>query len=205
MIRRCKQDVIVTEKMFRLFQQKKTEWNAPPLPFRIEHRTAAIMNQQAINGWLFDMPKALRLEQEIEEKIAEIDLQIQPLLQKECKFVCLIEKPFLKSGELTVRSKKYLGEVKVGGSFSVVKFVAPDINSESQMKSLLLSLGWRPTEWNYKKDKSKKFLKDENGNTIKASPKLTEDSYESLPEGVRTITSDAVKIIASFKPIKRFD
>jgi DNA polymerase I len=51
----------------------------------------------------------------------------------------------------------------------------PDNSKEVQ--EMLLSLGWQPTEYNRVKDK-------ESGEWRVTSPKLTEDSFESLPEGL---------------------
>ena len=45
------------------------------------------------------------------------------------------------------------------------------MNSPGQVKDYLLSQGWKPTEYNTKK---------ENGRTINTSPKLTEDSFDSV-------------------------
>jgi len=47
------------------------------------------------------------------------------------------------------------------------------------VKEYLLSQGWCPTEWNYKKDKNKRFIYVD-GKKVKTSPKLTEDSFASV-------------------------
>ena len=42
-----------------------------------------------------------------------------------------------------------------------------------------MTIGWIPTEWNFKKGKDGKPLRDAQGNRIRTSPKLTLDSLES--------------------------
>lgn len=47
-----------------------------------------------------------------------------------------------------------------------------NLRSSQQVQAFLLSQGWQPTEWNFKK------LPD--GTKVKTSPKLTEDSFDSI-------------------------
>ena len=72
----------------------------------------------------------------------------------------------------------------VAGPFTKVEFQETKLTQHAQVKEYLLSLGWKPTEWNYKKDKDGGFFRDEKRQLVKTTPKLTEDSYDSLPEGV---------------------
>lgn len=72
----------------------------------------------------------------------------------------------------------------VGGSFTKVEFSKTRLTQHAQVKDYLLSLGWKPTEWNYKKDSDGSFVRDDKKQLVKTTPKLTEDSYDSLPEGV---------------------
>lgn len=55
------------------------------------------------------------------------------------------------------------GKDKISGPFCRVSFAEVNLNSPEQMKAFLLSQGWQPTEY-----------------TEKGSPKLTEDSYDSI-------------------------
>ncbi len=72
----------------------------------------------------------------------------------------------------------------VAGMHTKVEFLKSTMSQHAVVKDFLLSLGWQPTEWNIKKDSKGKPERDERGKLIKTSPKLTEDSFESLPEGV---------------------
>jgi hypothetical protein len=72
------------------------------------------------------------------------------------------------------------------------------IKSPQFKEWLMAECGWRPTEWNLKKVTKKeaedpqspyfkqqagKFARDRRGKHVKASPKLTEDSYDSIQGG----------------------
>ena len=160
-------------------------------PLVLEHKIQEIITQQATNGWLFDVEKANALIKHIEEEQARLSDKITPLLPKtlEVKYKNPINRPFLKSGKLNQNVHKWFESSTapegvlyvdlVGGPFTRVNHRDPNLNSVAEVKNHLFSLGWEPTEWNYKKDKGGRKIK-ENGEFIKTSPKLTEDSYESL-------------------------
>ena len=110
-------------------------------------------------------------------------------------------KPFKKDGSYTVATKNYFsglfkridghGRVStvpefrtVRGPYTKVEVRDFNIDSNDEVKKFLLSLGWKPTEWNFKKDKGGGFVKDHNNQLIPTSPKLSEDSYHTLPEGL---------------------
>lgn len=72
----------------------------------------------------------------------------------------------------------------VQGAYTKVYFEDAKLSQHAVVKDFLLTLGWIPDEWNYATDVYGNWLKDERGNKIKSSPKLTESSFESLPEGI---------------------
>lgn len=62
---------------------------------------------------------------------------------------------------------------KVKGPYNKVQFAPLNLSSDNQVKDYLLGLGWVPIEYNYSK-KTKE----------RTSPKLTEESFVSLPPGL---------------------
>lgn len=96
-----------------------------------------------------------------------------------------INKPFLKEGGLSNNTLSWFGDKSclVDGPFSRIEWEEPNLKSDKQLKELLFELGWKPDEWNYKKD-GKLVVKGEDGKPIKTSPKLTESSYDSLSIGI---------------------
>ena len=91
-----------------------------------------------------------------------------------------VKKPFKKNGDVSKAVTDWFpdedDQLNVRGPFTRIKFENINLNSDKQIKETLLKLGWVPTQWNYKIDPA--------GQRVKTSPKLTEDSYESLPEGL---------------------
>lgn len=114
--------------------------------------------------------------------------------------------PFTKKMEYTLATKRYFGDYypkvrgeyckvtfdledlytqaaiswfgeeyiwKVKGPYNKVQFAPLNLSSDSQVKDYLLDLGWVPIEYNYSK-KTKE----------RTSPKLTEESFVSLPPGL---------------------
>lgn len=208
---RCQSDVEINRQLYLYFKKTYMDTHDWKESMRIEHRIAKLMTAQARTGWLFDSKRAEGLVYRIEGEINEIDLKVYPYLKKTCRKVSEVKKPFKKDGSLSQQAMKYdrkydwgcscvdpsikhcsghriyaSGETclsDISGQFSVIEFQPVNLSSEKQMKGLLLSLGWEPTQWNYKKGKDGKPLKV-NNRLVKTSPKLTEDSYDSLPEGL---------------------
>jgi len=69
--------------------------------------------------------------------------------------------------------------MNIKGPFTRLNYDVINIRSSDQVKKYLLSQGWQPTQWNYKKD-GKRFIYDADGKKIPASPRLTEDSFSSV-------------------------
>lgn len=67
----------------------------------------------------------------------------------------------------------------VEGSFCRIAYKPINLGSPVQVNKWLLDNGWVPTEWNCKKVNGKD-VKDQYGNKIKTSPKITDDSLGSL-------------------------
>jgi len=154
-------------------------------PFVLEQDIQEVITQQEVNGWLFDKEAAEKLLSRIEARQSELEKQILPQMDyvKEIKYKVPVNNPFLKDGSYNNRVIAWYPDVEetklVGGPFSRIEFRHPKLSSHAEVKTELFKLGWRPTEWNYKKDKKGRKVK-ENGEYLKTSPKLTEDSYESL-------------------------
>jgi hypothetical protein len=72
----------------------------------------------------------------------------------------------------------------VGGMYTKVYFEDVTLTQHAEVKKFLLTLGWEPDEWTRKKDVYGKFMRDSRGGFVNGSPKLTESSFVSLPEGI---------------------
>jgi len=159
-------------------------WNA----YKLERKVADIIARQEYSGWQFDKDgaekKVVFLRNRMEEIYEEVRPHFRQILVR--KYKNPVNKPFLKSGEYNKNVLAWFPDDPyiVSGPFSRLDWEEPNLKSDKQVKELLLELGWKPTEWNYKKDKAGRKIYDENRLPIKTSPKLTEDSYDSLTSGV---------------------
>lgn len=73
-----------------------------------------------------------------------------------------------------------IGERLVVGPYTRIEFSKVKLSQHALVKEYLLKQGWKPTQWTFKKDRDGKVLRDDKNKPINNSPKLTEDSYESI-------------------------
>lgn len=186
MLHRCTEDVEITERVYSklLEEAKGYSWgNAWKLSFKLFD----ILHKQEQYGWLVDQQYMERCIELLTRWVDRIDRAVSPSLplvlesddKKQKKYLKAI---FLIDGSYTRYVKNWYDktgidpdEVRVAGAFSRVDFRPVDLASNTETKDFLLGLGWEPAEYNYKKDKGGKPLKDETGNLILTSPKLSHD------------------------------
>jgi DNA polymerase I len=205
MLHRCSEDVEINvltyEQLLREARATKTDWSEI---LEIEYAIARHIKQQEINGVPFNYQYAWNLRLELASKIRAIDKEVVPLLPQvpvsKSRQPKWPEKQFKKDGTPTAQALKYYGdefaEANVYRTDVIVKKEPINLGSPGQVKDYLLSIGWKPTEWNYKKDpKTGKPLRDMMGNKVTTSPKLTLDSLESCrwPEGYEEVGNKIVE------------
>jgi len=208
MILRCNGDVSLTEKLFKYLLKhpdladvkdiSKEPW------LRLEQETMRIHSKQTEYGVRFNVEAAARLYHNLSFKRDSLAKKIageapwtcsipsvakmrqeswkkdQMRIVSESQGVTslLMGSPAFKmNGDYNVATKKYFGDdyLTVTGAYTKVSFDPMNLNSSAEVKEFLLTLGWKPTEWNYS------FA---DGRKHKTSPKLTEESYASLPDGL---------------------
>lgn len=97
-------------------------------------------------------------------------------------------KVFLKSGKYDKHTANHFdidqdpskSDRLVRGPYTKIEIHDSKMSQHAIVKDYLLSIGWKPTSYNYKKDKNGQLERDAAGNLIKKSPKLTEDSFDSI-------------------------
>ena len=174
-----------------------------------EQQVSMIHAIQAYHGVSFDVAEAISLLHILDERIEVSRTELMDIAPWHCmlpvpkihqgheramrtlyvqadkvpKGTCV---PFKKDGTYNVATKKYFGEgyKKVRGAYTKMECKPLNPDSSDEVKELLLTLGWIPMEYNYKKDKKGQYVKDSAGQLIQTSPKLTEESYDSLPPGL---------------------
>jgi len=201
MLHRCKEDVRINEKVYRLLARELTEKlknlkNPEYLKksLRVEHQLAEFQSLATKNGWTFDMKSAQQLEFEMEAELDNIRKTIEPKMPWRIKALDKGEKfskpDYKLNGEYMARSISHwsipvsgvdhqmLVEAKdakttnpLAGPYSRIKFLEPDLGSMEYVKDYLFSIGWEPLDWNWER-KGKEF--------VKKSPKLCEESLNVL-------------------------
>lgn len=136
-----------------------------------EHEIAAIISQQQINGWEFDLPAALELYSELEDRKEEIYSLVRPHLKVELTHErAPVLNPWLKNNKGYIkRALNYWGPediMMVDGAYSPVDFLEPDIGSRQKLMKQLSVYGWEPVNF-----------------TEKGNPKLDDESLEGLDLG----------------------
>lgn len=147
-----------------------------------EHDFAVVNAEINKNGWVFDMDRALALEEELLDKMEHIEDVINPQLGNVAvmKGNREVDRLVKKNGdyyknvtdwfELEADIKASNGNIS--GPYTRVEFKAVQLGQLDHVKKFLLDKGWKPDDYTVKKI---------NGKWIKQSPKLTESSL--LPLG----------------------
>lgn len=186
MLHRCREDVMINVALFEK-QQLELEKRKHPLTewsIRNEHDFAILCRQTWKHGHPINKDYAESLIGWCEEQMASFERRILRFFpprvvigeSKDPKTKCYRwQKAFKKDGTPTVRTTEYWGDELglVAGDYCKVSFAVIDLGSQKQVKEALLYLGWQPREWN---------VSDKTGKVT--SPKLTEDSFDSIPPGV---------------------
>ena len=97
-----------------------------------------------------------------------------------------VRSPFLKSGKLNQHVSRYLessGHIgRIVGPHSRINIRPVDVDSADELKTLLLSLGWEPAQWNTDAEENR------------TSPKLTKDDpFDGLKTGIGKMIAKRVQ------------
>lgn len=205
MLHRCSEDVEINaltyEELGREERKTPTDWTDA---LEVELETARHLTQQEINGVPFDYKKAWQLRIELSDQIRAIDKEVVPLVPEvrlsQSKQPKWPEKQYKKDGTPTLAALKYYGDdfgkEKEYRTDLVIRKEPMNLASDKQVKEYLMSIGWKPTEWNYKKDpKTGKPVRDQMGNKVPTSPKINLESLESCqwPEGCEEVGEKIVE------------
>jgi hypothetical protein len=192
---RCENDVGINLAVYEaIIKQAEIPKNVMDL----ECMVAMIHARQEMYGVLYDQTKASALYSHLEDELKLVREKITEGIPPTCKLVGTTlpyygdpdvrqpsKGPYKQDGTLTAAAQKALNNHVVPpsgggciwpsavGVFNRVEFVPFNLDSPKQVQQFLLSQGWKPTEWNFKREPG--------GKMVKTSPKLTESSWDSLP------------------------
>ncbi len=189
------------------------DWNAP---LRLAQKVTYLQAVQELNGIGFDQDKARALTLRIRKEMQEIESEVLPKLpQRKLKkseehYYTIPSKPFKMDGTFSFYMERFLEKHSVGASAErrVIQWNGEEItieggkllpatkpmelSNQDDLKAWLLSAGWEPSLWNFKKDKNGKPERDpKTKEPIKTSPKMQENGR--LCPNLEEMSGDIVK------------
>ncbi|UIW11050.1 putative ribonuclease H-like domain protein I [Vibrio virus VPMCC5] len=210
MLHRCSEDVEI-QYLTMLELHKEGKANNWTDAYNLTFKLFEILQLQEEYGWLADRTYMERCVRQLTTWIDRIDRAVTPhlpmrLVIDESKVkgeYGYIKKPFLKSGKYSAAVQRWLdnaypncgddGSVPnariVAGCFSRVSFRTTNLDSGDEMKQFLLNAGWKPKNWNYKKDEYGKPT------TERTSPKLDQhDPFEGVNGKVGRLCAKRIQV-----------
>lgn len=184
MIQRCINDVKITQQLHTHLSGRLSEVRDGKLVWKDalerEQNVLWIHTLQALHGVLFDQEYATELYNRLEQEYATLEEEIQhhlPWIRDSKIKPDVVAECYTKAGVVIKRVENFLGkDYPFGngvGPFTKIGFKRVNLKSPKELKDTLLGLGWQPTEWNFKEQAD--------GTRVNTSPKITEDSFDSLP------------------------
>lgn len=200
----CQRDTLVGKKTYQYLVSEWIEvygeWDANKRPdhFKSGQKSFYLMSCQELSGWKFDTEKAAVLAVKIEAMMEELRSSVEPQLpprslkKTEEQFYTMPAKPFKKDGSLSSawekfaakhngtenpdKTWKFYGKDYVIESGKLLDVTLPmEMANQDQLKDWLLSIGWKPTFWNYKRGPDNKPMRDQmTRKLIETTPKIQE-------------------------------
>ena len=173
MLSYCKQDCVVTEKVWNRVlaesQARIKEKENYKIALRTEHELSELSAQQTRDGWQFDFDKCQQLIDKIHAEMVYIEEAIEPnlsprevLIDKEPKTAkykkdgtynaatCRILSEYLGFAVSPEDALKASPPMEPGVEFSRTETIPATIGNQDIVKDYLELLGWEPIEWNMK-------------------------------------------------------
>ena len=190
MLRYCVQDVMLNVDVFNtlIAEYKRIASKRPTIKegLLIEHDTAKFNARVKTRGWNFDKTKAKKNLKLMETRMSEIEKAIHPQLGTHKVFIDKIKKfpKYKKNGDYTTVSARLLSdyygkEIKqtdihvhpAGEPFQRFTVEQITLGSMELVKEWLLTIGWKPDEYNRKKVGRE---------WVTVGPKITDTSLSKL-------------------------
>lgn len=184
-------------KMYRSFYRDSFSGQHKE-PFKAIQKDYYLYSAQAFTGIKFDKQAAEKLVSEIDAEMSELEAEVLPQLparklkEGEKKFYSFPAKPFKKDGTFSSAMlnwvEKHQAKIEEDGTVTAYgknyKVIANalmdielpmEIKDGDDIKEWLISRGWSPTFWNFKRDPATgKPMRDAKGEVINTTPKLQE-------------------------------
>lgn len=202
------------------------EWDSVNWPqhYRAGQKAFYLMSCQELTGWKFDTVAAeklkIRIEGMMEELRADVEPQLppRPLKKTEEAFYKMPAKPFKKDGSYSSHWEKFVekhngklldegvwefyGKSYLVEGGKVLDVTLPmEMANQDQMKDWFLSMGWKPTLFNFKRDANGKPERDpKTRQLILTTPKLQEQGR--LCPNLEAMEGDLVKKVVRWLSLR---
>ena len=130
MLTYCRNDVALTEKLYKFLFKKMTDFGQS---IELEHKTAEIIQRQHESGFKLDIVEAYSLQAKFQEDMNDLTTTVRKTFPP-----LKIEEEFIPKS-----NNKARGYVK-GVPFTKVKFKEFNLGSRQQIAERLMLLGWKP-------------------------------------------------------------
>ena len=130
MLKYCRNDVALTEKLYKFLMRKMTDFGES---IELEHKVAEIIQKQHDNGFLIDVVSAYELQAKFQEDMNDLTTEVRKSFPPE-----KIEETFIPKV-----NNKARGYVK-GVPFTKVTYKEFNLGSRQQIGERLMKLGWKP-------------------------------------------------------------
>lgn len=154
----CERDVLLNHKVYLELRRESKGFSARSI--KLEHEIAKILEEQSINGFLFDEKHASLLVAELEDKLKEVEREVKKVFKpkvSEIKLFAIRNKDgkIAKRAELIDGSKKvilsddeYAELCGVSRGFIVRRTETPfNLASRKQIGEYLQEFGWKPKKF----------------------------------------------------------
>ncbi len=160
-LRRCREDVEIQYNiLLALLEEGRGEgWKEAHI---LNAKLFTLLQRQEEYGWKIDRDKLelnlyslYRWIERIDKSVSgRLPFKVEVLETKKDGEYGWVKKPFKKDGEYTAIIMRYFvnDSGSVAGPFCRISFKPVDLNSNKETKEHLLSLGWKPAEWNEDKE-----------------------------------------------------
>jgi DNA polymerase I len=196
----CINDVELNAKIYeRLWAQVERNKGSFDEAIRVEMQMAFICREMHDNGFKFNYEEAKKIAEELDHKVAELDLRIEEAFQPKVKAIREVTPRETKHGTISRTDFRWYEGTdysifSVGAPFTLFEYVPFNPGSPKQVVDRLWEAGWKPT------DKTKTHIQAEKDRKVtddhkRYGWKINEANISSLPDRPDDLKTQACNIL----------